>query len=71
MQTDATMSMLTSTASQMCSPARSSALSGRYPYHIGFYQNNGGDNEGVPLSFKMLPALLKPKNWATHALGKW
>ena len=55
----------------MCSPARSSALSGRYPYHIGFYQNNGGDNEGVPLSFKMLPALLKPANWATHALGKW
>jgi arylsulfatase A-like enzyme len=56
-------------AYMMCSPTRGSILSGRYPYHIGFYQNNGGDNEGVPLGFKMLPDILT--GWSTHALGKW
>ena len=54
--------------------ARSSILSGRYPYHLGLYNNNEGD---FPLSYALLPALLKQPpppgapRWATHALGKW
>ncbi len=54
--------------------ARSSILSGRYPYHLGLYNNNEGD---FPLSYALLPALLKQPpppgspRWAAHALGKW
>ena len=56
---------------KMCAPSRASVLSGRYPFHVGYYNNNGADNEGIPLGFKLLPSLLKPQGWATHALGKW
>eukprot|EP00937_MAST-01D_sp_MAST-1D-sp2_P001248 g1248.t1 len=54
---------------KMCAPSRASILSGRYPQHVGMYNNNGLQ-EGVDLGFKLLPALLKPAGWATHALGK-
>jgi len=56
---------------KMCAPSRASTLSGRYPFHVGYYNNNGGDFEGVPLDFQLLPALLKKQNFSTHALGKW
>lgn len=56
---------------KMCAPSRASTLSGRYPFHVGYYNNNGGDNAGVPIDFQLLPALLKRQNFSTHALGKW
>eukprot|EP00662_Eupelagonemidae_sp_cell21_P006733 gene6733-62609_t len=56
---------------KMCAPSRASVLSGRYPYHVGYYNNNGGAWSGVDLRYKLLPELLKPAGWATHALGKW
>merc|ERR1719201_2552294 len=49
---------------KMCAPSRASVLSGRYPYHLGFYGNNGGINSGVDLRFKLLPELLKPSGRA-------
>jgi hypothetical protein len=30
-------------------------MSGRYPWHVGYYDNNGGV---LPLGFKLLPELL-------------
>ena len=51
--------------------ARSATLSGRYPYHLGLYNNNEGT---FSLEYKLLPALLKLSDrqpWRTHALGKW
>jgi hypothetical protein len=57
----------------MCSPSRNSVLSGRYPFHVGFYDNNGGMQQGTPTSFSMLPDLLKSADppYSSHALGKW
>ena len=56
---------------KMCGPSRVSTLTGRYPYHAGYYNNNGGDTEGAPIAYTMLPGHLKQAGWATHALGKW
>ena len=47
-----------------------SILSGRYPYHIGMYNNNGLQ-QGVNLNISLLPSVLsKHAGWATHAFGK-
>ena len=56
---------------KMCSPSRVSTLTGRYPYHAGYYNNNGGDTEGAPIEYTLLPGHLKKAGWSTHALGKW
>lgn len=53
-----------------CSPSRASLLTGRYPFRLGYHHQQGAANV-VPLNFTMLPALLKPLGWRTHALGKW
>lgn len=58
---------------KFCAASRSSILTGRYPYHLGMYNNNVDD---VPLSYKLLPQLLQQQPppgspvWRTHALGK-
>jgi arylsulfatase A-like enzyme len=52
---------------KMCAPSRGSVLSGRYPWHVGYYDNNGGG--GPPLGFKFLPELIEP-TYDSHALGK-
>ena len=52
----------------MCAPSRGSVMTGRYPWHVGYYDNNGGG--GPPLGFKLLPELLAP-TYDSHALGKW
>ena len=44
---------------KMCAPSRASVLSGRYPFQLGLYANNGGFAEGVNLNFTLLPQLLK------------
>ena len=52
---------------KMCAPSRGSVLTGRYPWHVGYYANNGGG--GPPLGFKLLPELLSP-TYDSHMLGK-
>ena len=52
---------------KMCAPSRGSVMSGRYPWHVGYYDNNGGG--GPPLGFKFLPELIAP-TYDSHALGK-
>ena len=54
-----------------CAPSRGSIMTGRYPYHFGYYRNPS-DEGAVPLSFKLLPALLREKaGYQTAAVGKW
>ena len=52
---------------KMCAPSRASVLSGRYPFQLGLYANNGGFAEGVNLNFTLLPQLLKGGGYKTHA----
>ena len=51
---------------KMCGPSRVSTLTGRYPYHAGYYNNNGGDDEGALIDYTMLPGQLKKAGWKTH-----
>jgi arylsulfatase B/arylsulfatase I/J len=54
-----------------CAPSRGSILTGRYPYHFGYYRNPS-DEGGVPLDFAMLPKILRDRaGYKTHAVGKW
>ena len=58
---------------QLCSPTRTSLLSGRYPYTIGM---NGevivdGHPSCMPLSVSTIADRLSDAGWATSAYGKW
>lgn len=62
---------------QICSPSRSSFMTGRYPYHIGQQTNmnlNPSDSAacGINLNYTFIPEILrKQQNYSTHAIGKW
>ena len=46
-------------------------MTGRYPFHYGFYNNQDANNYGVPLNFTFLPQALKNGgNYRTHTIGK-
>ena len=58
---------------QLCSPTRTSLLSGRYAYTIGM---NGevitdGNPDTMPLNLKSIGEHLQENGWATFAGGKW
>ncbi|XP_050412432.1 arylsulfatase B [Patella vulgata] len=56
----------------VCSPSRSTFMSGMYPYHTGLQHIVIGDQKVcLPLHLRTLPQQLKEVGYATHAVGKW
>ena len=60
-------------AQPVCSPSRSSFLSGRHVIHDGIYMPfDGGSAMHMPLTYSILPTYLKSCcNYSTHLIGKW
>ena len=57
----------------VCSPTRSTILTGRHVIHSGIYDPDcsPGTTLAVPVNFTMLPAHLKTLGYSTAAIGKW
>ena len=58
---------------QLCSPTRTSLLTGRYAYNIGMNAEvivNGQPSQ-MPLSAKTIADRLQADGWATAVYGKW
>jgi arylsulfatase A-like enzyme len=58
----------------VCSPTRSSLLTGRYPFRDGMQHINTllpGSRGGIPPETPTLPELLRELNYERHMVGKW
>jgi arylsulfatase A-like enzyme len=56
---------------RMCTPSRTSFLSGRFPVHVNQELGNPEDpNTGVPYNMTCIAALMKQGGYQTHAVGK-
>eukprot|EP01065_Artemidia_motanka_P007434 TRINITY_DN1369_c3_g1_i1.p1 TRINITY_DN1369_c3_g1~~TRINITY_DN1369_c3_g1_i1.p1 ORF type:complete len:525 (+),score=166.56 TRINITY_DN1369_c3_g1_i1:78-1577(+) len=58
----------------VCSPTRSSFMTGRYPFHTGMQHFDTlmpGTEAHLPLDVPTLPELLKETGYETHMVGKW
>jgi arylsulfatase B len=57
----------------LCSPSRGAFLSGRYAYTTGGNSEviTNGVPDQLPTNIRTIADLLKTKNWATAAFGKW
>lgn len=57
---------------RMCTPSRSSFISGRLPVHVTqSLRNPEAPNAGVPRNMTGIAAVLKGAGYATHQVGKW
>merc|ERR1711953_467868 len=57
----------------VCSPTRSSLLTGIHPTQLGLQHNVilAGQDSGIPRNKKLLPEFLKTCGYDTHLIGKW
>jgi len=56
----------------MCTPSRSSFLSGRLPVHVEVdLPNPENPNQGVPRNMTCIASKMKELGWQTHVVGKW
>jgi len=56
----------------VCSPSRSSFMSGRLPFHVQQQNFQNCDlSQGVPRNMTFISAKLKTAGYSTHATGKW
>jgi arylsulfatase I/J len=56
----------------MCTPSRSSFLSGRLPIHVETaLPNPESPAQGVPRNMTSVAAKLSALGWQTHVVGKW
>jgi arylsulfatase B/arylsulfatase I/J len=53
-----------------CGPSRGSLLTGRYPFHFGYYRNPS-DEGGVSTDYTLLPQVLATVGYKSYAIGKW
>ena len=59
-------------AFKVCSPTRSSFISGRLPIHVNVNNANGiAEMQGVDLRMATIAEKMRQGGYATHAAGKW
>lgn len=57
----------------MCTPARSSLLTGKYASSVGMQHSSISNYEpwGMSLGEKLWPEYMKDAGYVTHMIGKW
>ncbi|XP_017842072.1 arylsulfatase B isoform X1 [Drosophila busckii] len=60
-------------APAMCTPSRSSLLSGKYPIHTGTQHFVISNEEpwGLPLNVTLMPKIFRDAGYSTNLIGKW
>lgn len=57
----------------ICTPTRSSFMTGRYPIHLGLQHGviEDGVPDAVPINETMIAEVMRDTGYATHMIGKW